>query len=205
MHLLRAAVFLVAGLLPVWGLEKPSSPAGYEPREGDIYFQSFPHNELTDTIEGVTESPRSHCGILRQRPEGWVVMEAVEPVRETPLAEWVRRGREGKFEVFRLRAPHRDKIPGMITAAQKYLGRPYDLRYRLDDEKIYCSELVYKAFRDAGGGELGRLQTLGELNWKPHEAFIRHLEGGGLPLDRKMITPRAVSEAPQLEKVYPGG
>jgi hypothetical protein len=203
MHLLRAAAILVVGLMPVCGAEKPSPPVGYEPEEGDIIFQSSPHNPLSDAIEGVTESPWSHCGILRRHPKGWVILEAVGPVRETPLADWVRRGRGGEFEVFRLTAPHRDKIPAMIAAAQKYLGRPYDLRYQLDDEKIYCSELVYKAFRDAGGGELGKLQKLGELNWKPHEAFIRELEDGGLPLERKMITPRAVSEAPQLEKVYP--
>jgi hypothetical protein len=205
MNVLRAAAFLAAGLLASWGSEKPAPPAAYELQEGDIFFQSFPHSPLTDAIEGVTESPRSHCGILRKHPEGWVILEAVEPVRETPLADWVRRGRGGKFEVFRLTAPHRDRIPAMVEAARAYLGRPYDIRYRLDDEKIYCSELVYKAFRDAGGGELGRLQALGELNWKPHEAFIRELEGGGLPLERKMITPRAVSEAPQLEKVYSGG
>lgn len=204
MKTLQAAAFLLAGLLSACGADKVAPQTAYEPREGDIFFQSFPHSALTDTIEGVTQSSRSHCGILRRHKEGWVVLEAVEPVRETPLADWVRRGREGKFEVFRLKEPHREKIPGMIAAARAYLGRPYDMRYRLDDEKIYCSELVYKAFRDAGGGELGRLETLGDLNWKPHEAFIRQLEGGGLPLDRKMITPRAVSEASQLELVYSG-
>jgi hypothetical protein len=203
MNVLRVAAVWVAGLLPVCGFERPVPPAPYEPREGDIFFQAFPHNALTDAIEGVTQSPRSHCGILHKHPEGWVIIEAVEPVRETPLADWIRRGREGKFEVFRLKAPYREKIPAMIAAARSYLGRPYDLRYRMDDEKIYCSELVYKAFRDAGGGELGRLQKLGEMNWKPHEAFIRQLEGGELPLEREMITPRAVSEAPQLEKVHP--
>lgn len=206
MNSLQAAAVLAAGLFFSCKEEIPAAArsAGYDPQEGDVFFQSFPHSPLTDTIEGVTESPLSHCGLLHQSAEGWVILEAVEPVRETPLAGWVRRGRDGRVQVFRLKAPYRGKIPGMIAAAQAYLGRPYDIRYQLDDEKIYCSELVYKAFRDAGGGELGRLQKLGELNWKPHEPFIRHLEGGGLPLDREMITPRAVAEAPQLEQVYSG-
>jgi hypothetical protein len=204
MKILQAAAFLFAGLLTACGAEKTAPPSAYQPQEGDIFFQSFPHNELTDTIEGVTQSPRSHCGILRKHGEGWVIMEAIQPVCETPLADWVRRGRDGKYEVFRLKEPFREKIPGMIAAAQTYLGRPYDIRYRFDDEQIYCSELVFKSFRDAGGGALGRVQALGDLNWKPHAAYIRKLEGGGLPLERKMITPRAVSEAEQLELVYSG-
>lgn len=195
-----AAVCMLAGC----GAAKKTPLPAYEPREGDVFFQSFPRNALTDAIEGVTRSPFSHCGILRRGEYGWLVIEAVEPVRETPLADWIRRGREGRYTVFRLKEPHRDRIPAMLAAARRYLGRPYDIRYRFDDEKIYCSELVYKAFRDAGGGELGRMQALGEMNWKPHKEFIRQLEGGAVPLDRTMITPRALSEAPQLEKVYTG-
>lgn len=183
----------------------PKPAVAYEMQDGDVVFQSFPHNALTDAIEGVTESPLSHCGILRRSDAGWMVIEAVEPVRETPLTDWIRRGREGRYLVFRLKAPHREKIPAFLAAARRYLGRPYDIRYRMDDEKIYCSELVYKAFRDAGGGELGRPQKLGDLNWRPHESFIRQLEGGAVPVDREMITPRGVSEAPQLEKVFEGG
>lgn len=200
-------LLLLVGLTAVFcGCADGRKPvAAYEPQDGDVVFQSFPHNALTDAIEGVTESPLSHCGILRRTGPGWVVIEAVEPVRETPLADWIGRGREGRYLVFRLKEPHREKIPAFLAAARHYLGRPYDIRYRMDDEKIYCSELVYKAFRDAGGGELGRLQKLGDLNWRPHETFIRQLEGGDVPRDREMITPRGVSEAPQLEKVYEGG
>lgn len=198
-----AAVLLLLGILA--GCRAgPRTNAGYDPREGDILFQSFPHTELTDTIEGVTRSPRSHCGMLARRDGRWVVIEAIQPVCETPLAEWIARGRAQRFEVFRLKAPYRERIPAMIAAARTNLGRPYDLRYEWDDAKLYCSELVYKAFHSAGGGELGTLQALGDLNWRPHEAFIRRLEGGGLPLDRRMITPQAVAEAPQLEKIFAG-
>lgn len=204
MKILQAAALFFVGLMTACGADKKAPPAAYEPQEGDIFFQSFPHSGLTDTIEGVTKSPRSHCGILRKHEEGWVIMEAIQPVRETPLADWVRRGREGKFEVFRLKEPYREKIPSMIAAAKTYLGRPYDIHFRFDNERIYCSELVFKAYRDAGGGALGKIQALGEMNWKPHEGFIRELERGSLPLDRKMITPRAVSEAEQLELVYSG-
>jgi hypothetical protein len=82
-----------------------------------------------------------------------------------------------------------------------YVGRPYDIRYEMDDEKIYCSELIYKAYRDATGGELGSLVALGELNWRPYERLIREIEGGPVPVERRMITPHHLSQAQQLELV----
>ncbi len=50
---------------------------GYEPREGDVAFQSLPHNPLIDAIEGSTDSPFSHCGILHRGSSGWLVIEAI--------------------------------------------------------------------------------------------------------------------------------
>ena len=179
-----------------------SHGASYEPEEGDVAFQSLPHNPLIDAIEGATGSPFSHCGILHRAGNQWVVIEAIGPVRETPLDAWIAQARDQHYAVFRLKAPYHAKIPSFIKAAQSYEGLPYDIHYDLDDAAIYCSELVYKAFRRAAGEELGHLQTLGELKWQPYVNVIKQIEGGNLPLDRKMITPRSLSEAEQLEKVF---
>ena len=110
--------------------------------------------------------------------------------------------RERLRQSIRLRAPLAKKIPAIIAAAEKYKGRPYDIHYDMDDEKIYCSELLYKAVRDATGRRLGKIRKLSELNWRPHEQVIRQIENGGLPLDREMITPRDFSEAPELREVF---
>jgi hypothetical protein len=179
------------------------SGRGYEPQEGDIVFQSLPHNPLIDAIEGSTESPFSHCGIMHRTESGWRVIEAIGPVRETLLPTWIEQGREQQYTVFRLRDKYRSKIPEFIKAAQSYEGRPYDIHYDLDDAAIYCSELIYKAFQRVTGEELGRLQALGDLKWQPHRAVIELIEGGKVPLDRKMITPRSLSEATQLAKIFP--
>lgn len=178
------------------------SEAAYDPREGDIVFQSLPHNPLIDAIEGATESPFSHCGILHRGSGGWLVIEAIGPVKETALDSWIERGREHRYTAFRLRDKYRPKIPEFIKAAQSYEGRPYDIHYDLDDAAIYCSELIYKSFRRVTGEEMGRLQMLGELKWLPYTEVIKQIEGGNLPLERKMITPRSLSEAAQIEKVF---
>ena len=179
-----------------------SVPKEYQPAAGDFLFQSLPHDKLIDAIEGSTGSPFSHCGIVKQSEGKWVVIQAIGPVKETPLADWIGQGREDAFVAYRLRAPLAEKIPAIITAAEKYEGRPYDFHYDFDDEKIYCSELLWKATRDATGVKLCKIQKLGELKWQPYEDVIRYLEKGALPLERAMITPRSVTEDPRLEQIF---
>jgi len=181
---------------------------GYEPHAGDFVFQSLPHNPLIDAIEGSSGSPFSHCGIIKQRAvtgkydSRWAVIEAIGPVKETPLSWWIAQGRNSAYVAYRLRGPLVEKIPEILAAAEKYEGRPYDIHYDMDDAKIYCSELLYKSVRDATGRKLGKVRKLGELKWQPYEKVIRSIENGGLPLDREMITPRDFSEAPELREVF---
>ena len=87
----------------------------------------------------------------------------------------------------------------------KYLGLPYDIYFELDDEKIYCSELIYKSFKDATNEELGNLIKLKDLNWESHRGFIESIESNGIPYEREMITPFDLSKATQLDKVYSNG
>jgi hypothetical protein len=207
---LRLFVATALGLAMLWagfyGWNTWSAYAGYlkyEPQEGDVVFQSLPYGPVVWAIEGVTKSPYSHCGIVARRDSQWVVYEALGKVRVTPLKEFLYRGRGGGFVVYRLRDDHREHVPETIRCCEKYLGRPYDIRYRLDDEKIYCSELIWKAYRDATNGQqLGALRKFGEMNWQPYETLIKQVEGGEVPIDREMITPVELARARQLEPVF---
>jgi hypothetical protein len=181
-----------------------SAPLSYLPQTGDLLFQSLPHNEVIDAIEGASGSPFSHCGIVVYVDGDWKVLEAVGPVKETPLAQWISQGRGSKFAVRRLKLKFRVHIPKMIEGARVYMGRPYDIQYELDDAKIYCSELIYKGWLHATQKPLGKLVKLGDLKWQAHESVIRRI-AGGLPLDRPMITPRDLAAAPELDPVMAFG
>ena len=111
-----------------------------------------------------------------------MVLEAIGPVRETSMFSWIRRGRRSFFDVYRLKPEFQQRIPEMVAAGRRFLGRPYDIRYELDDEKIYCSELIWKAYREAGGGEMGSLTKFGDLDWQPYESVILR--------DRRPRSPR---------------
>ena len=189
-------LLIVSSLFPILFVA-----GAYEPRVGDLYFQSLPRNALVNAIEGASESPYSHCGILVSKGGEWFVLEAIGPVKETPLAKWINQARDKSYDVFRLEEKHAKQIPEFIVAARKYMGRPYDIRYRMDDEKIYCSELIFKGYRDATGEQLGKLVKFGDLKWARHIPIIIEIEGS-IPVNRIMITPRHLSEAKQLEKVF---
>ena len=177
----------------------------YHPQEGDIVFQSLPHADLIDAIEGVTHSPYSHCGVvlLNDRRQ-WVVIEAITNVHETPLILWMLRGRGGNIAAYRLKAHDSSSIPVFKHELLADLGSRYDFNYDMTNDKssFYCSDLIYRAFLQATGEKLGRLEKLEDLDWKPFEKFIRADQQNTLPLDRVMITPASLAAAPQLTKIY---
>ncbi len=177
----------------------------YEPEEGDIVFQSLPRVALVRTIQGATHSPYSHCGVVAREDGEWIVIESLGKVKKTGLFRWVLQGRGGRFAVYRLKEPYRQHIPRFLAELRAFLGTPYDRKFGMDDEALYCSELVYKAYRNATGEELGSAVRLGDLDWQPYEETIRDYEGGPAPLDRLIITPRHLSEADQLDKALSAG
>ena len=173
----------------------------YAPQEGDIVFQSLPPNELVAAISGITNSPFSHCGLIQKVNDEWMVIESLGDVHYTNLNQWMRRGAGAGVVVYRC-AMNSDETVRVMKSASAMLGKKYDLRYDFDDEKIYCSELVYKAFDRGIGVKLGKIDKLGDLNWQPYEKTIVKFENGPAPLAREMITPVAITRDGRLVKVF---
>lgn len=202
-QILLGSLFVGTALIVGIGFWTYRQYLAYSPRDGDLVFQSLPRNQLVDAIEGATQSPYSHCGIVVRTADGWVVLEALGKVRTTPLFKWVRRGRHSKFYVYRVEGLTSEETSAFISSAKSHMGKPYDAHYDMDDETIYCSELIWKAYRQAMGKELGQLVSLGDLNWEPFESCIRRIEGDSPPLDRKMITPVAITRDQSVVKILP--
>ena len=121
--LLVLMVVLVRGVLipGYWYLS-------YRPQEGDIVFQSLlktklvPKTELVRTIEGITDSCYSHCGVVVKRDGKWYVNEAIFDVHDTPLFSWIFRGRGARFAVYRLKDEYKKYIPEFISALENFRG-----------------------------------------------------------------------------------
>lgn len=198
---MRAGYFIVAALLLLGGRYLAQAQR-YAPEEGDIVFQALPDSNLHALISGSTHSPFSHCGVVTRLGGEFMVLESRGPVREIRLEDWIANGGEAGFAAYRLRPGLRGEIPKFIAAARTFLGLPYDYRYRFSGEAVYCSELVFKAFRAATGHSLGRLCKLRDLDWQPYQEIIQQLERGPVPLDRLLIVPCDLAQARQLQEVH---
>ena len=75
---------------------------GPQLHDSDLIFHTS-QSAQSQAIQLATHSPCSHCGILYKNAGQWQVFEAVQPVKLTPLADWVARGQGGHFVVKRLR------------------------------------------------------------------------------------------------------
>jgi len=187
--------------------DKSSEPKRYQPKEGDLVFQALPlDDDLIQAIEGVTESNYSHVGVLLNRDGIWTVIEASRPgVIYTPFEEWKIKGRNERWAAYRLKAAYQEHIPQFLTELEAHIGKPYDFKYELSEDKLYCSGLVYHAWMSSTGQEMGKLTRVGDMNWKPYRATIEKYNNAPAPLDRQVISPVELSKAGQLEKVYNHG
>jgi len=138
----------------------------------------------SEAIKIASDSPYSHCGIVSVEEGSIYVIEAVGPVRKIPLDDWIENG-GGRFTAMRLK----EGIPvAAVPAAERYLGLPYDRLYEWDDNKLYCSELVYKAFEDGCGIELCQLRFFESYNIEPvNRAVIQRY--GYVPAGQMVVTP----------------
>src|SRR5262245_61817018 len=120
-------------------------------RDGDIVFHTS-RSAQSEAIQRATHSAYSHMGLVFLRDGVPYVLEAVETVRYTPLDRWIARGAGGRYAVKRLRRALAAADAAKLRAAAKaFAGKPYDPYFAWSDERIYCSELVWKAYQRALG------------------------------------------------------
>ena len=181
-----------------------SAARAYEPADGDIIFQRSPSPQSA-AVERATHSPLSHTGIIFLRHGQPFVLEAVGPVKYTSLETWKQDGVGGHYIIERLRQPLPAATMAKVRAAgEALLGRPYDVLFGWSDDRVYCSELVWKAYQRGAGIEVGHLQTLRDFDLgDPVVAALVHERYGDKspPLDEPVISPAAVHDAELLVTV----
>ncbi len=126
-------------------------------KEGDVIFQ-ISKSSQSPYIQFATLSPWSHCGIVIEKNGEFYVLEASNVVKLTPIDEWINRG---KYGIYRVKTIIDDPIKIKYS---KYLGKPYDLQFKFDNDKWYCSELVYVIYKEQFEIELGKPKQIKEYN-----------------------------------------
>jgi uncharacterized protein YycO len=175
-------------------------------RDGDIIFHTS-RSSQSIAIQRATGSAYSHMGIVFYRAGKPYVLEAVSTVRYTPLDQWLSRGVGGHYVIKRLVNAAVVLTPETTNrlrmASETFLGHPYDLTFEWSDQRIYCSELVWKAYHRATGVHIGELQQMRDFNLNDPavQAKLRQRYGSKVPLDEPVISPAAMFASPLLTTV----
>jgi hypothetical protein len=172
-------------------------------RNGDIIFQTSTSSQ-SRAIQLATHSEYSHMGIIYEKDGEFVVLEAVQPVKTTPIKEWMNRGRNGHYVVKRLKnadlvlAP--ETLAKMKQVGEQFLGKPYDIYFEWSDEKIYCSELVWKIYKHGANIEIGQLESLSDFDLTSEIVVTKMREryGDHIPMNEKVISPAEMFNSDKL-------
>jgi hypothetical protein len=172
---------------------------------GDIIFQVSKSSQ-SKAVQLATHSKYSHLGILYEEKGYYYVYEATQPVRLTRLKDWIRRGENAHYAVKRLKDASLltpSNLARMKKIGEKYRGKNYDAYFGWSDDKIYCSELVWKIYHEAFGIELGELQELKDFDLSSETVTIKLKEryGDTIPLNEPVISPAAIYESALLQDV----
>jgi hypothetical protein len=185
----------------------PADMRGASPvwHDGDIIFQTSTSSQ-SRAIQLATHSHYSHMGIMFHEKGRWFVFEAANTVRKTPLSNWIHRGVGGRYIVRRLKDPTPltpAALQRMKKLGENYFGRTYDLTFEWSDNRLYCSELVWKLYHRAVGLDIGRLQKLrdADLTTPDVKRLMKARYGDHIPLDEPVISPQAIFDSELLVTV----
>jgi uncharacterized protein YycO len=171
--------------------------------EGDIVFQTSGSGQSL-AIQLATKSPFSHCGIILRKGGQLMIFEAVQPVKFTPIDKWIKQGDDNYYVVKRL-----SKADSIINAstlnkmhefAKQNEGKDYDLPFEWDDQKMYCSELVYKIYLNSAGIEIGKTAKMKDFDLTSPivQKIMKQRYGEKVPMDQEVISPSAIFDSPLL-------
>lgn len=186
--------------------EKAIQELGQTIQNGDIIFQTSQSGQ-SKVIQLATNSNYSHMGVVYENEGQFFVYEAVQPVKLTPLKEWINRGEKGHYVIKRLK--NADKVLTKETLTkikqigEKYKGKNYDIYFEWSDDKIYCSELVWKIYKEATGIEIGELQELSDFDLTNEivQKKMKERYGDNIPKDEKVISPAAMFNSDKLTTI----
>ncbi len=136
---MKKLIYIASALLLAIGAITAFNLKTLEVKEGDVIFQ-ISQSAQSKYIAAATKSVYTHCGIIVFKDEQPYVLEASNVVKLTPLEEWIEKGMFNHCKVFSV-----FEEPVKIRYG-KYLNKKYDLAFSFDNDKYYCSELVYDIY-----------------------------------------------------------
>ncbi|MFT4071056.1 MAG: YiiX/YebB-like N1pC/P60 family cysteine hydrolase [Dysgonamonadaceae bacterium] len=186
-------------------------------QNGDLLFrQPCSKESVSSAIMNVTRSAGSyqftHVGIvyIPKGTDSIFVIEATPPrVRMVPLETFLQPDNKTKCLpltiVGRLKSEYQNSIPSALQEALVLIGKEYDDGFILENDKFYCSELIYHIFRKANNNR--PLFELNVMTFKQPDSnqvdkdWQRYFDEKKLeiPEGKSGINPGAMSRSPAID------
>lgn len=161
-------------------------------REGDVIFH-VSNSRQAPMLRIATASPITHCGIVIERSGKLYVLEAEGKVQLTPIETFINRGIGKTYCVRRLKSELKSRVD-----YKYYLGIPYDIQFKFNNNKYYCSELVYDIYRDQFNVQICRPRPLSNYHTLGMEKEIRRR---GMTSNQLMVAPSDLLNADCFETI----
>lgn len=122
-------------------------------KTGDLLFQDLDCGPLCEAIETVTYGKNnlkfSHIGLVLLKNDSAYIIEAIgHAVQLTPIQKFLARTTKPIYWA-RVKREFQPLIDSSLSFAQAQIGVPYDEPFLYNNNKYYCSELIYDAFKAA--------------------------------------------------------
>ena len=157
-------------------------------QEGDIVFIESQSSQ-SPYIKIGTMSKWTHCGVVVNTPEGMKVLEASKTVKLTPFNSFIGRA---KNENWCIKRP-KQKLTKPINY-NKYIGQPYDLEFKFNNGKMYCSELVWLVYKEQGI-ELCKPRKVSSFAMTRLPKVKKLMDKRGISMDQKAVAPVDIYKA----------
>lgn len=194
-------IILLLIALPFGSMVTESLSSQTEPikdiREGDVIFQTS-QSQQSPLIQIATQSTISHCGIIIIKDGKLYVLETLKTLVLTPLDKFIARGKDGKYW---LKRSNKENIKIKYGC---YLGKPYDLAFKFDNDKFYCSELIYDIYKNQLGIELCEPKKVSDyliLGTGKIPQIEKAMKKRGIAKDQYAVAPVDVFESVYLKDV----
>jgi uncharacterized protein YycO len=174
-----------------------------ELRDGDIIFHTSKSNQ-SQMLQVATNSELTHVGVIFFRNGLPYVFEAVQPVKITRLENFIARGVDGKYKIVRYKdGLTKEQINLGITYSKRQLGKNYDIKFQWSDKKMYCSELVWKIYKEMGI-DLCDPKTFSNYNISSPEVqkAIKQRYGSTFNMDEQVVAPVDIYESSLVQTVF---
>ena len=180
-------------------------------QNGDLIFVGAQTEELSGAINRVTkindETNFDHVGLIEKTADSIFVLHAA-PMGGSQREEihhfyTSQSEKKNKIVIYRLKNEYQSTISHATTKAKTMLGKPYNWLYILNDDELYCSDFIERAFRD------DKVFELIPMNFKNKETGIidnfwidfYRKKGKEVPQDEAGTNPNQLATSDKLIKV----